>query len=213
MDELDLLKKDWKKQDASYPELSYNEIYKLIHKKSSSIVKWIFIICIVELLFWSGLNLLVPEKYLEIYDKFNLRTFLYVTQVIHYSIVFIFIYLFYKNYKAISVTETTNLLMQKIIKTRKTVNYYVYYNIALYVLLSVIVNFIMFSNPETMIEALNPNNKINVSGAKFLNIMLIAQIIALVVIIGLLWVYYRIIYGILLKRLNRNYKELETLEF
>lgn len=213
MDELDLLKKDWKKQDASYPELSYNEIYKLIHKKSSSIVKWIFIICIVELLFWSGLNLLVPEKYLEIYDKFNLRTFLYVTQAIHYSIVFIFIYLFYKNYKAISVTETTNLLMQKIIKTRKTVNYYVYYNIALYVLLSVIVNFIMFSNPETMIEALNPNNKINVSGAKFLNIMLIAQIIALVVIIGLLWVYYRIIYGILLKRLNRNYKELETLEF
>ncbi|REE80350.1 hypothetical protein BX611_1992 [Lutibacter oceani] len=213
MDELDLLKKDWKKQDASYPELSYNEIYKLIHKKSSSIVKWIFIICIVELLFWSGLNLLVPEKYLEIYDKFNLRTFLYVTQVIHYSIVFIFIYLFYKNYKAISVTETTNLLMQKIIKTRKTVNYYVYYNIALYVLLSVIVNFIMFSNPETMIEALNPNNKINVSGAKFLNIMLIAQIIALVVIIGLLWIYYRIIYGILLKRLNRNYKELETLEF
>ncbi len=213
MDELDLLKKDWKKQDASYPELSYNEIYKLIHKKSSSIVKWIFIICIVELLFWSGLNLLVPEKYLEIYDKFNLRTFLYVTQAIHYSIVFIFIYLFYKNYKAISVTETTNLLMQKIIKTRKTVHYYVYYNIALYVLLSVIVNFIMFSNPETMIEALNPNNKINVSGAKFLNIMLIAQIIALVVIIGLLWVYYRIIYGILLKRLNRNYKELETLEF
>ncbi len=213
MDELDLLKKDWKKQDASYPELSYNEIYKLIHKKSSSIVKWIFIICIVELLFWSGLNLLVPEKYLEIYDKFNLRTFLYVTQAIHYSIVFIFIYLFYKNYKAISVTETTNLLMQKIIKTRKTVNYYVYYNIALYVLLSVIVNFIMFSNPETMIDALNPNNKINVSGAKFLNIMLIAQIIALVVIIGLLWVYYRIIYGILLKRLNRNYKELETLEF
>ncbi len=213
MDELDLLKKDWKKQDASYPELSYNEIYKLIHKKSSSIVKWIFIICIVELLFWSGLNLLVPEKYLEIYDKFNLRTFLYVTEAIRYSIVFIFIYLFYKNYKAISVTETTNLLMQKIIKTRKTVNYYVYYNIALYVLLSVIVNFIMFSNPETMIEALNPNNKINVSGAKFLNIMLIAQIIALVVIIGLLWVYYRIIYGILLKRLNRNYKELETLEF
>jgi hypothetical protein len=213
MDELELLKKDWKKQDASYPKLSYNEIYKLIHKKSSSIVKWILIICIVELLFWSALNLLIPEKYLEIYDKFNLRTFLYVTQAIHYSIVFIFIYLFYKNYKAISVIETTNKLMQKIIKTRKTVNYYVYYNIALYFLLSVVVNAIMFSHPETMIEALDPNNEIKMSGDKFLTIMLISQIVAFIVVIGLLLVYYRIIYGILLKRLSKNYKELETLEF
>ena len=32
MDELELLKKDWKKSEASYPRLSYNEIYKLIHK-------------------------------------------------------------------------------------------------------------------------------------------------------------------------------------
>ena len=213
MDELDLLKKDWKKQDANFPKLSYKEIYKIIHKKSSSIVKWILIICVLELLFWSSLNLLVPEKYLEIYDKFNLRTFLYVTQTIHYLIVFVFIYLFYKNYKTISVSETTNNLMQKIIKTRKTVNYYVYYNIALYILLSIIINFIMFSHPETMIEALNPNNKIDVSSDKFLNIMLIGQIITLVVIIGLLWLYYRVIYGILLKRLNKNYKELETLEF
>ena len=46
MDELEFLKKDWKKQEADFPKLSYNEIYKLIRKKSSSIVKWIFIICI-----------------------------------------------------------------------------------------------------------------------------------------------------------------------
>ena len=37
MDELELLKKDWKKKESSYPKLTYNEIYKLIHKKSSSI--------------------------------------------------------------------------------------------------------------------------------------------------------------------------------
>jgi hypothetical protein len=210
MDELELLKKDWKKQDANFPKLSYNEIYKMIHKKSSSIVKWILIICIVELLFWSALNLFVPEKYIEIYEKFNLRTFLYITQGLHYIIVLVFIYLFYKNYKSISVIDNTNLLMQKIIKTRKTVNYYVYYNITLYVLLSIVINIIMFSNPETLIEALNPDNKV-IDNDKFFNIMLIAQIATFFVIIGLLWGYYRIIYGILLKRLNRNFKELETL--
>ncbi|NQV78669.1 MAG: hypothetical protein HQ490_09985 [Lutibacter sp.] len=211
MDELDLLKKDWKKQDADYPILTYNQIYKLIHKKSSSLVKWILVICIVELIFWTSLNLFVPESYLEIYAKFHLRTFLYITQGVHYVIVIVFIYFFYKNYKTISVIDSTNLLMQNIIRTRKTVNYYVYYNIILYALLSIVINVIMFSNPETLIETLNPNNKL-IDESKFLNIMLIAQVVTFFIIVGLLWLYYRIIYGILLRKLNRNYKELENLE-
>ncbi len=210
MDELDLLKKDWKKQDAKFPKFSYDEIYKIIHKKSSSIVKWILIICIAELLFWSFLNFLIPESYLEIYDKYNLKTFLFVTQALHYAVVIVFIYLFYKNYKAISVIDTTNKLMRKIIKTRKTVNYYVYYNIVLYVLLSLVVNIIMFSNPEIMVETINPKNN-NIDENQFLTIMLITQVVAVFIVIGLLWLYYRLIYGILLKRLSKNYKELKTL--
>lgn len=210
MDELDVLKKDWKKQDAKFPKLSYDEIYKIIHKKSSSIVKWILIICIAELLFWSFLNFLMPERYFEIYDKFHLKTFLYVTQALHYIVVLVFIYLFYKNYIAISVIESTNKLMQKIIKTRKTVNYYVYYNIILYVLLSIIVNIIMFSNPELMVETLNPKNN-RIDEDQFLTIMLITQVVSVFIVIGLLWGYYKIIYGILLKRLSKNYKELKTL--
>ena len=34
MDELDLLKKDWKKQEANLPKMSYDDIYNMIHKKS-----------------------------------------------------------------------------------------------------------------------------------------------------------------------------------
>ena len=37
MDELELLKKDWQKEDSKYPKLTYNEIYKMILKKSSSV--------------------------------------------------------------------------------------------------------------------------------------------------------------------------------
>jgi len=210
MDELDLLKKDWKKQDAKFPILSYEEIYKMIHKKSSSIVKWILIISVAELLFWSLLNFLIPEKYLEIYEKFHLKTFLYVVQVIHYVVILIFIYFFYKNYKAISVFENTNRLMRKIINTRKTVNFYMYYNIGLYILLSLIVNIIMFSHPDIMVEALNPKID-NIDKSQFLTIMLITQVIALFIFIGLFWLYYRLIYGILLKKLSKNYIELKRL--
>ena len=211
MDELNLLKKDWKKQTSSFPELSYNEIYNLIHKKSSSLVKWIFIIGIAEFFFWAFINLLIPEKYFEIYEEFNLKTFLLVTQGLHYIIIALFIYLFYKNYKAISVSESTNILMSKIIKTRKTVNYYVYYNIGLYVVLSIVINAIMFSQPDVMLETFNAENTA-ISEDTFLMVMLIAQIIALIVVCGLLWLYYRIIYGILLKKLHKNYKELVVLK-
>jgi len=211
MDELDLLKKDWKKQDADYPKLTYNEIYKLIHKKSSSIVKWIFIICISEFVFWAAINLLIPDSFFEVYEKLHLKSVLNVSYVIHYIVVIGFIYLFYKNFKGISVIDNTNLLMKKIIKTRKTVNYYVYYNIILSVILSVVINLLMFSDTDLLNEVLNttPNN---IDSDRFFVIMLISQIVALIIMIGFLWLYYRIIYGILLKKLNKNYKELETLE-
>ena len=210
MDELEFLKKDWKKQEADFPKLSYNEIYKLIHKKSSSIVKWIFIICIAEFSFWGILNLFIPESAFALYEKFNLKTFLVIFRILNYVVLFIFIYLFYKNYKTISVVDNTGLLMKNILKTRKTVNYYVYYNIILYILLSVIIFVVMFSHPDILIKNLMPENS-NLDTEKFLAISIVFQIILLVVMCGLIWLYYRIIYGILLKRLNRNYKELESL--
>ncbi len=37
MEELDLLKKDWKKNQNSYQQISEKEIYNMLHKKSSSI--------------------------------------------------------------------------------------------------------------------------------------------------------------------------------
>ncbi|WP_372768723.1 hypothetical protein [Lutibacter sp.] len=211
MDELEFLKKDWKKQEADFPKLSYNEIYKLIHKKSSSIVKWIFIICIAEFLFWGMLNLFIPDSAFAIYEKFNLKMFLTITQILHYVVVIFFIYLFYKNYKAISVVDNTNLLMKNILKTRKTVNYYVYYNIILYILLSIVLNVVMFSHSDILIENLMPEST-NLDSDKFFEYYIFVQIAVLLVMCGLLWLYYRIIYGILLKKLDRNYKELESLE-
>ena len=211
MDELEFLKKDWKKQGADFPKLTYGEIYKLIHKKSSSIVKWIFIICVAEFLFWGLITLLIPESTFEIYEKFNLNTFLLIAQGLHYAVVFVFIYLFYKNYKTISVVDKTGLLMKNILKTRKTVNYYVYYNIILYVLISIVLNVVMFSHPNILIENMMPANS-NLDPEKFMTVMIVVQIILLIVMCGIIWAYYRIIYGILLKKLNGNYKELESLE-
>ena len=72
MDELELLKKDWKKQEGSFHQISEKEIYGMLHKGSSSIVKWILIISVLELILWISISLLTNDdnylKKLELYQ-------------------------------------------------------------------------------------------------------------------------------------------------
>ena len=56
MDDLDLLKQKWQSVEQELPKLSYTDIHQMLLKKSSSIVKWIFLISIAELLFWTICN-------------------------------------------------------------------------------------------------------------------------------------------------------------
>ena len=76
MDELELLKKDWEKDNKDYPKLSYNDIYKMILKKSSSIVKWIFIISILEFVLWSVISFALKDadfnKKFQEYNAFSI---------------------------------------------------------------------------------------------------------------------------------------------
>ena len=126
MDELEILKKDWKKEGKNYPKLSYDDIYKMILKKSSSIVKWIFIVSILEFLFWVVVSFLLKDAgFTEDVEKMNMKNFLIPLTVISYLILAYFFYLFYRNYSRISSTDTTKRLMENILKTRQTVRYYV----------------------------------------------------------------------------------------
>ena len=130
MDELEILKKDWKKNENTFDQVSEKEIYGMLHKRSSSIVKWILIISVLELLLWSGISFLTSdESYSKTLKAYHLDTIMPVITIINYGVILFFIYLFFKNYKAINTTDTVKQLMQNILKTRKTVQYYVWYNI------------------------------------------------------------------------------------
>ncbi len=87
MDELELLKKDWQNKEEHLPKLSYDEIYKMIWKKSSSIVKWIFYISLIEFIFWAGINIIFsdPEsmqdlKAMHIYNAMMVLNFVNYAQ-------------------------------------------------------------------------------------------------------------------------------------
>lgn len=211
-DELELLKKDWQKEDSKYPKLTYNEIYKMILKKSSSIVKWIFIISLLEFAFWTLISFgLKDSESMQRFEEYDADLIVIPLSIIGYLILAYFFYLFFRNYQRISVTDNAKLLMENIIKTRKTVKHYVLFNLIYLVITTIIFTIIQFNKDQLVIDKISAATQ-NGEALKFYAITIGAIIILLVLVIGLLLLFYYLIYGLLLKRLNRNYKELKKLE-
>ncbi|WP_283637389.1 hypothetical protein [Aquaticitalea lipolytica] len=213
MDELELLKKDWKKDDTlKYPKLSYNEIYTMILKKSSSIVKWIFIISILEFVFWTFIAFAFKgSKSLKEFEKFDSDFVIIPLTIAGYIVLAYFFYLFYRNYRNISVTDNAKVLMENILKTRRTVRQYVAFNLVYLVIATFAGIYIQFDQNPAVI---NRAEMASANGEAFMfyaKLFLMTSAV-LLIIIGILLLFYWLIYGILLKRLNRNYKELRKLE-
>ena len=213
MDELDLLKKDWKKQESSFQQIGEKEIYGMLHKRSSSIVKWILIISILELLLWLSISFLTADdKYLKTLELYHLDTFMPIMSVISYGVIIFFIFLFFKNYKAINTTDNVKQLMQNILKTRKTVKYYVWYNLGMTAISMIIVFIFQFLYDPTIKKAID-NASSNIDPKTFYCIMLLVYAVVIIVFIGLIWLFYRLLYGILMRRLQKNYDELKKIDY
>lgn len=195
MKELDLLKKDWKKDTNSFEQLSESEIYKMIHKHSSSLVKWILIISILEFIVLNGISLCISDKNI---DKFlALHPYLNIINYLNYIVVIGFIVVFYRKYKAISVLHSSKILIEEIITTRKVVNYYILWNVLIGGF------FGSFGVIDGFNEAYSNNQNLKNSNLEYWAILVIVPIIMIII-----WAFYKILYGTLLRKLNKNYKEL-----
>ena len=203
MDELELLKKDWQRNTVQYPKLSYNEIYKMSHAKSSSIVKWIFYISIAEFIFLTSLNILNPK----VDTSIEYPQWINVVSYLSIPVTLFFIYLFYKNYKIISANDSIRKLIKSILKVRRIVKYYVFFNLIIISIFSSVVLSIGYINSVGGAEQFNV-------GAHFKEYAMLGIVVTLitVVLIGFFCGVYYLLYGILLKRLNKNYRELKKLE-
>jgi hypothetical protein len=179
MEELDLLKKAWKKDTHSLEQVSEVEIYKMLHKKSSSIVKWIFYISLIELSFGFILN---------------------------------FIYRFYKMYQRISVVDTTKNLLESILKTRKVVKQYVIFNLVTLALVFAVVFSLglYYGYIDIMLKKGITTPEIS---TKTILISIAIIVLFTSVVTFIFWLFYRLLYGILLRRLYANYKELKKIDF
>lgn len=214
MDELELLKKDWQKKGEELPKLSYNEIHNMLWKKSSSLVKWILIISILEFTL-PNLLYLIPSvrENLNIYDSMGIgvRNSIIGLTIIQYTVIFYFIYQFYKRYKEISVLDNSKNLMEKILRTRKTVKHYVLFCLSLLFFTFIIIVFSIYLTEDITTMFPLPKNS-DITPEKMKTILMWGFGIFGILFTAFMGGIYFLLYGILLRKLNKNYKELQQLE-
>jgi len=204
MDQLELLKKDWKKQDDTLPKLSKESLSKIIHKKSSSIVKWIFIISVLELIIPVIISFFTGNvKSTEVVEEFGLTNFINGFYAFYYVVILFFVYQFYRNYKSISANINSKLLMQNILKTRKIVKYYIWFTLSLIPIFSSVVFYNVFKSEVFLKQIPEDTN--------MLIVWLLSFLIILIMVV-LFWLFYQLLYGLLLRKLNKNYSELVSNE-
>ena len=214
MDLLDKYKKTWGLQPKNIDKISSEEIYKMARSKSISIVKWIFILGLIEFsigIIFMLLNIYQNQTYDMLATDLLTRKYLLYLSFLTVPFLLYFLNMFYNNYKNISVTDNTRVLMEMIKKTRRSVRNYILFNLAVIVLGSIIITFISLKNSTRDIILRNQiiNFKLNFDDDE--SIILIMVIIT-VITLTLISSFYQLIYGNLLKKINRNYKELKKLD-
>jgi uncharacterized membrane protein YhdT len=213
MEELDLLKRHWQKDVGSYEQVSEQQIYKMIHKNSSSIVKWIFIISLLEFLVWSVLSFLMKDgEVMRQFDGYHVEHIMTPLLAVGYIGLAYFFFQFYMNYRKISATDNVQKLIDSILSTRKKVNQYVYFNIVYAITTTIIVLFVLLNYDQSLINMIETTEESN-RMLLFYGIYTAITLIFLAVFIGFIWLFYRLIYGILLKQLYKNYEELKKIDY
>ncbi len=215
MEELDLLKRDWNKND-NFRKVSEQEIYSMLHKNSSSNVKWIFIISILEL----GLGILLSivlsftkfdHENTEYIKNLGIYNYYQAAMVVIYAVIVYFIVRFYLMYKKVSTTDSIKLLMTNILKTRKIVQNYILFNLVTFALVFMAgASFGLKIGIEK--ATLDSGGSIaNISNSIYLISFLVVLVITCL-LTGAFWLVYRLIYGILLKKLKKNFEELKKID-
>lgn len=204
MDELELLKNHWKKQ-TDFPHKSKSEMHLLIRKSSSNVLKWIIIINILEFAFFFLLPLLMKvDDSKDGYTDSQLQI-INISEYISYAIPVIFIVLYIRLMRRIQVTDTVSTLLSNILQARKLLNIYIYTNITIFSLAIIFGAYIGIQQDEAF--------AMSSSFGPFYRILIITFIVIMVLVFLLFaWLFYKLLYGFLMRRLKRNYEHLKQIE-
>lgn len=214
MDELELLKKDWKENKSDdFKNYTEKELFAMTKKRSVSIAKWVFIIALLELGFWFLIGYLMPSSSedKEYYEALNntplIKGTLYVLGEFATYLPYVFIgLLLYLNFK-IKKEENPKKLMEKILLMKKCIQWYIRIflgEVVVFFIISMILTFYIQYNTlkGTELEELY----------LFAFVMFIPLLMFIFIFALFLRFIYHLVYGKLLHKLKQNYEELSRME-
>ncbi|MDH6250725.1 membrane protein implicated in regulation of membrane protease activity [Chryseobacterium sp. H1D6B] len=216
--DLDSFKKTWQEQPVQQ-KYDNSEILQMLNKKSRNYVKYIFWISVVEFLFFSVMGIFYlmqgeeSNSFLKVLEKLgaqktpevkhNFATIYLILKVLSLLVTAYFVYKFYQNYRKIKIEEDLKGFIIRIIKFKKTVNAFILISILLLIAFtSIFTAFIFYALNSQSIEL----NNSTLTG------FIIGIVLSTGLSVLLIWLYYRVVYGIIMKRLDKNLKQLKDLD-
>lgn len=191
----------------------------MLNRKSRNYVKYIFWISVVEFLFFSVLGLfyffqeeesdsfrkvlerLGAQEAPEVENNFG-HAYLAI-KIMSLLITAYFVLKFYQNYRRIKIEENLKGLITRIIKFKKTVNAFILISIVLLLTFTfVLISFIFYTLSSQNIQPTNANLTIIIAGIAISTLLAVSMI----------WVYYRLVYGSIIKKLDKNLKQLKEID-
>jgi len=217
--DIDNFKETWQQQGIE-PKYNNAEILQMLNRKSRNYVKYILWISIAEFLFILGVSGYYYLNYgnednslIHILEKMNvavtpeivrnLDAFYFIMKIFSIAITLFFVVKFYLNYKKIRVESNLKNFIVQIIGFKKTVNLFILVNILFLVITTLILAYFVF-------RAISSQN-IEMDHSTFTGFV-VGLIVSLVFSVVLIWLYYRLVYGIIMRRLSRNLQQLKEIE-
>ena len=216
--DLDNFKKTWQEQDI-LPKYDSTEIEAMLNKSSKNYVKYILWISIAEFLVILCMNFYYAflgndrNSLMSILSRLGIKnttslevnfTHLYFyLKLVSLLMTAFFVVKFFRNYRKINIESNLKKLILQIINFKKTVNYFILANILLIILFTVVLLVV------TLTVLSQQNIHLN---SPTLIIFLVGTIVMMGISVVLIWVYYRLVYGIILKRLGKHLEELQRID-
>ena len=207
--DLDSLKSAWQ-ETSNEKNYSSGEIFSMLKRKSISAVKWVFIISLIEIVFAVGLYIYffatvnISEYHQTLLRDYGNLAYVYeALNFIVYGVTFWFIWLFFKSYQKIKVQSSVRDLSQDIINFRKTVQYFIRFNLVMFFIILVMSFVNVWKN--------NPNLNDTALDSEMGIIIIALSAVIILSVFGLIWLYYYLVYGTFQRRLKRNLRDLDTM--
>ena len=216
--DIDSLKKTWQDQEIA-DGYNQTEIESMLNRKSRNYVKYILWISVAEFVVFVLINFLAifsadfQTDFTNILTKlhiqnqneveFSLDRIYYWVKIFSLIITGVFVVIFYISYRKISIESNLRKFITQILHFKKTVNFFIFSNVFLLILfLGSFTSLIAFTINKQNIQIDNPTLWASV----------MALVFSLLICIILILLYYKLAYGILLKRLSKNLTQLEQID-